>query len=162
MKNNENIYVNRVFITGFTLLTIWLLMLSFAPLLMASGFPPAGYAATMIYFLTDPVCHQLPARSLYISGLPMPVCARCYFIYLGGWMVFLIPVFRRKINFWSHRIYLIMGLLILTEFVVEKTGLYQNPTEIRMIAGFLLGILIFRLIIEALYWNEQRGTEKNG
>ncbi len=162
VKNNENILAQRILITGFTLLSVWMLMLSFAPMLMNSGSYAAQYAATIVYFMTDPVCHQLPERSLFISGIPMPVCARCYFIYLGGWTTFLIPVFSGKINFWRYRVYLIMGIIILAEFVSEKTGLYQNLAGIRMIAGFLLGILIFRLIIEALNLNEQRGTEENG
>jgi uncharacterized membrane protein len=30
------------------------------------------------------VCHQLPERSFYVSGVQLPVCARCTALYLGG------------------------------------------------------------------------------
>ena len=51
-----------------------------APLLEASGVPGA-------YLLRDtyaPLCHQIPVRSLTLSGRPLAVCARCVGLYGGG------------------------------------------------------------------------------
>jgi uncharacterized membrane protein len=30
------------------------------------------------------ICHQIPARTLHIGGVPLPLCARCSGIYLGA------------------------------------------------------------------------------
>lgn len=42
-----------------------------------------------IYFVGHLVCHQLPERSLWIAGAPLPVCARCAGIYAGALLALL-------------------------------------------------------------------------
>jgi uncharacterized membrane protein len=51
--------------------------------------PPAGNAASavaaaVVYAIGSAVCHQLPARSFWLWGRPLPVCARCAGIYVGA------------------------------------------------------------------------------
>jgi uncharacterized membrane protein len=47
-----------------------------------------------VYLLGSVVCHQIPERSFYASGVQFPVCARCTGLYLGGliglaiWLVY--------------------------------------------------------------------------
>jgi len=38
-----------------------------------------------IRFLLGGVCHQLPAHSYWVSGQPLPLCARCSGTFLGIW-----------------------------------------------------------------------------
>jgi uncharacterized membrane protein len=51
---------------------------AFAPPLLS----PEGRALVMQLFA--PVCHQLPARSPTVGGVPIALCDRCVGIYLGG------------------------------------------------------------------------------
>jgi uncharacterized membrane protein len=37
-----------------------------------------------IYAVGAVVCHQQPARSFFIDGQPLPVCARCTGLYVGA------------------------------------------------------------------------------
>jgi uncharacterized membrane protein len=40
--------------------------------------------ALAVYAIGSAVCHQLPSRSFFLNAVPLPVCARCLGIYLGG------------------------------------------------------------------------------
>lgn len=63
--------------------TLWLLTLVAAPGLARSAGPGRSVAA-IAYLAGSRVCHQRPDRAFRLSGLPMPVCARCTGLYLGA------------------------------------------------------------------------------
>jgi len=55
----------------------WLLLITSAPMLWI---PIAG----VVYLAGALICHQLPARSFHLHGAQLPVCARCFGLYLGA------------------------------------------------------------------------------
>ncbi len=57
---------------GLSLLII-AIILFFPPVTVFDKTHAIGYA----------ICHQIPARTFHIDGLPLPLCARCTGIYLG-------------------------------------------------------------------------------
>jgi len=63
--------------------TLWLLTLVGAPWL-ARSIGPGRSVATVAYLAGSRMCHQRPDRAFRLSGLPMPVCARCTGLYLGA------------------------------------------------------------------------------
>ena len=73
---------------GFVFLaTTWVALLAAAPA-AAFGAP----LTAVIYAFGSLVCHQRPERSFYLGQAQLPVCARCFGIYLGaavGALVFL-------------------------------------------------------------------------
>ncbi len=63
---------------------LFVILPALAPCLEARG---GWLAGGLIRALYHPLCHQLPARSLYICDGPMALCARCFAIYAGFWAV---------------------------------------------------------------------------
>ncbi len=64
----------------------WLAALVAAPMTLARPDAPlsARGTALAVHVAGGFVCHQLPHRSFHISGVPMPVCARCTGLYVGS------------------------------------------------------------------------------
>jgi hypothetical protein len=65
---------------------VWLAWLLVAPAWLAA--PPvsrgAALAIAVVYRAGAHVCHQDPARSFAMGGVPLPVCARCTGLYAGA------------------------------------------------------------------------------
>jgi len=55
----------------------WVLVLTAAPVLWV---PLAG----IVYLAGALICHQLPERSFHLHGTQLPVCARCFGLYVGA------------------------------------------------------------------------------
>ena len=144
--------------TGFYLLLFWNLSILAAPYWAASDVKFLQYLGSLIYFFMDPVCHQLPERSLFLAQLPMPVCARCFFIYSAGLFVTGFAFFTKRFRFWPRYIYVLMALFSASEILAEKIHLYDNWIELRALSGFVLGILIFRLILEGIIYGNKKDT----
>jgi uncharacterized membrane protein len=67
------------------------LVLAFVVLGWASSLVLAPYLARqsqvvggLVYAVGALICHQQPARSFYLAGAQLPVCARCEGLYLGA------------------------------------------------------------------------------
>ena len=141
---------------GFILLFLWTGLIIIAPLLVASKSHIFNYISSGIYFFMDPVCHQLPQRSLFLDSIPMPVCARCFTIYLTGVFVFLWQFLSKRRYPWSLKIYIFLAVPIAVEIITEKLGFYHNWLELRMLSGVLMGLIIFKLISEAFIKTEKK------
>jgi uncharacterized membrane protein len=66
-------------------------MLWFAALWLAPAAAAASSArelqsafAALVYTIGSMICHQRPERSFSAGALPLPVCARCTGVYVGG------------------------------------------------------------------------------
>jgi len=153
-EETKNMFPLRIL---FVLSVVWLALTLAAPLLVASRYSVLKYIGTAIYFFMDPVCHQLPQRSLFIAGLPMPVCGRCFFIYFGGTITVGVTVLRGKLFAWPPKIYWVLFSAITAEFIVFKWFFHTEWTYLRYAGGFLLGILLFRLLLEALMYKGNKG-----
>ncbi len=77
----------------------WLLLVLLTPAALARDI--GGRAVTLVsagtYLLGGLICHQRPERSFHPEGAQMPVCARCFGLYLGGGLGVLAALgFRRR------------------------------------------------------------------
>jgi hypothetical protein len=59
--------------------TAWILLLVAAPS-AALGVPLSG----VTYAVSSFVCHQRPERSFHLAGAQLPVCARCFGLYVAA------------------------------------------------------------------------------
>jgi uncharacterized membrane protein len=57
----------------------WVVAIVAAPA-AALGVPASG----IVYAASSYICHQRPERSFHLAGAQLPVCARCFGLYLGG------------------------------------------------------------------------------
>jgi uncharacterized membrane protein len=76
---------------------LWAILLGTAPLV--ATVTVAG--AALIYAAGSLICHQLPERSFHLAGAQLPVCARCYGLYLGvalGALAWAVVAARRERN----------------------------------------------------------------
>ncbi len=147
--------LRKVVLAGFVLLTLWLAAIVLAPLFVSAQSTALNMLGSAIYFFMDPVCHQLPARSLFENGLPMPVCARCFAIYLSGMVVVGFAIVKKAFYLWPARWYVFLTIAAASMIVPEKVGWMDDYLEVRLLAGALLGVLIFRLLLEAVVYGKR-------
>jgi uncharacterized membrane protein len=126
--------------------------LIFAPVLEAElGGPGVVNAAARLAFFR--VCHQVPARSLWIHGVCLPVCARCTGIYLGfliGWIAWgLVPEPRRSRPISSTLLFLGLAPLGI-DGLINSTTLVTSPAWLRTATGLVTGIAAARALWPAL------------
>lgn len=108
----------------------------------------AGYSAITlaIVFFFSSVCHQDPARSFWIFGGPVAVCARCLGIYLGAAAGAWIPAPRRV---------LLAGLALfatlnLADVLTEAAAWHENWKLTRFLLGALLGLAAGALVANSM------------
>ena len=101
-------------------------------------------------------CHQLPSRTLYVGGLPLPVCARDTGIYLG---IFVSTAF--ILLFGRHRsdkppglpATIVMCMLMLPMIVDgagSYLGAYETNNTTRLLTGALFGLPVPIFLIPAV------------
>ncbi|MBD3388480.1 MAG: DUF2085 domain-containing protein [Candidatus Altiarchaeales archaeon] len=87
-------------------------------------------------------CHQMPQRTLFIGGYPMPFCARDTGIYLGCMMGGLAPLLKVRLpKPMKSPLFLLASLTPLAVDGVTQTilSLRESNNEIRMLTGILFG-----------------------
>jgi len=146
-----NSNLNKKVVLGISIgLTIWIVGIVITPLLAGSGWLYGRKVAAFVYFFYQPVCHQIPERSLFLEGFSLAICIRCFSFYLSGFFIFLIYLFKDKIRMWRSSGYILLVAPAVLDFVFEKFDLYTNIIGLRFLTGLLLGIAIFHLLLVSL------------
>ncbi len=104
------------------------------------------------------VCHQIPARSIFIDGKQLPVCARDTGLYIGSLlsMLFIVTTNRRSRNaipLPSIAFFFVFFMLLLgIDGVTSYLGMRETTNGIRLMTGLLVGIglpfLMYPLMID--------------
>ena len=63
---------------------VWIALVVAVPYAMSSGHPALTAAAALFYQAAGLICHQRPERSFHLSGSQLPVCGRCFGLYLSA------------------------------------------------------------------------------
>lgn len=114
-----------------------------APLLSLAGFPLLSFAIWQFFSL---VCHQDPARSFWIAGMPVAVCARCLGIYLGAAAGAWVEASRKTLL----RALAIVLAASLLDFAAEMAGVHGNWPLARFALGAMLGGTMGALVANSL------------
>jgi uncharacterized membrane protein len=153
----------------------WIAALVLAPVTVASGTRsrPAVAAGLLVYVIGGTVCHQHPARSIHLSGAPMPVCARCTGLYAGGGLgiaAAVLMAYRRRwrplrdagadsLSAW--RITLVAAAApTAATFALEKAGGVPVTNGARLAAGVILGAAVGWIVASSLRGRETTVVEE--
>ncbi len=147
-ERNNRVFLYKIQYRGVYLFILFLSLFSVGmifstPILLDHG-KIYSFIAGLIKLFFTPLCHQIPERSFYLFGHPLPVCSRCTGIYMGFFIgSVLFPFIKIKINdvYPPKNILLIavmpMGLDVLLNWInILDTGLL-----IHFITGFIFSII---------------------
>ena len=85
-------------------------------------------------------CHGIDSRSLHVAGTPMPICARCFAIYMGalaGILVFLaVPPLRLQL---PALVLLFAVIPMGIDGLTQAAGLRESTNTLRVGTGSLAG-----------------------
>ncbi|MFW5990662.1 MAG: DUF2085 domain-containing protein [Candidatus Nanoarchaeia archaeon] len=130
----------RIYITILLLLALLNAWIIFATL-------DSGLLADSTYVAFSLVCHQKPERSFHLAGSQMPVCQRCFAIYMGAFLGGLFYSFSNKIPL----SYLFLALLPMAiDGVGQLFGVWQSNYLSRVFTGALAGGAGMLFIMPAL------------
>jgi uncharacterized membrane protein len=115
------------------LIGIWCALILFTPLI-AHLFP---VASIYLYMMFSPLCHQIPGRSFFLSGIQLPVCARCTGIYLGGFVGSFFVRPRAPPPWILMAAFLPMGIDGVTQIFFR-----ESTNSIRFLTGFIAGVAV--------------------
>ncbi len=107
----------------------------FLPLLATLATLPAVGAPFEAWFEFQ--CHREASRSLTLFGHAMPVCSRCFGIYLGLGLgaLFLRP----RLDVWPLRIWVgFAALVMVLDVLTESMGMRPEWAPLRVATGILL------------------------
>jgi uncharacterized membrane protein len=118
---------------------IWCAAIFSFPWLVESGHIKTAFA---IYLFFSHICHQNPARSFSLIGIPLPVCSRCAATYLG-WLggITIFPLWRQQ----PESIHILKCLTLLAavsltlDVGLDVVGVYHNTFFSRSLTGVLFG-----------------------
>ena len=141
----------------------WMLALVGATALAGLAHPGLGayLFSSMVFFTGSLLCHQRPERSFHWWGAQVPVCARCFGIYLGA-ALSAVAIAVTGVSLPRPRHAKIFVLAALTPnaltLVYEWTTGSMPGHWVRAGSGVLLGAVVTLVIAEAGRWMSTETT----
>ena len=135
---------------GLGVTILWLALILTPPIAQANGY---SKLATPLYHFFGYICHQRPDRSFFILGEKFGVCSRCFGVYLGLVLGFLMYPLWRKIDDIEPlaRIWLFLSMIpIGIDWSLTIFGIWENTFETRLATGLVLGIACSTYIVPAI------------
>lgn len=124
--------------------TLWCAGILAAPLCSSMG-GNAAQAGNALYQVYQPICHQIPERSYFLSGFQFGVCSRCSAIYLSFLLgTLLYPLVRNlKTPDLPPRWVMVVAVLpMLVDAAWIGPQFYEVTLVTRSLTGSLFGIIL--------------------
>lgn len=134
----------------------WNFLILLAPLAEMNGIESVS---APLYKFFGYICHQIDARSFHLHEHPLAVCSRCFGVYFGLFLGFVIyPLFRRIEEIEPFpRIWLFAALIpIGIDWSLTVFGIWENTHLSRFVTGTILGAACGIFIVPALvevFWH---------
>ena len=140
----------KVWIISSAVVLFWVLLILSAPIAKANGF---SGISTPLYGFFSYICHQMPSRSFFIEGEEFGVCSRCFGVYLGLLVGFLVYPLWRTIDeieplprFWLFLSLVPIGI----DWTLGVLDIWENTFATRLITGLILGMACATFMVPAL------------
>lgn len=136
-------------ISGF-LVFAWVFLILLAPVAESNNLTGIS---NPIYKFFSHICHQIPARSFYLENHAFAVCSRCFGIYFGLLIGFIVyPFFRSLENIEPlPRVWLFLAMLPMAiDWSLGFFGVWENTHWSRFLTGLILGAACAIFIVPAL------------
>ena len=140
----------KVWSIGLIVVFAWVAAILLAPLAKANGL--TSISAPLYHFFGY-ICHQLPTRSFFIEGEPFGVCSRCFGVYFGLLVGFVVYPLWRSIEEIDPlpRFWLFLSLIpISVDWSLTIFGIWENTFFTRFVTGLILGFACSTFIVPAL------------
>jgi uncharacterized membrane protein len=121
-----------------------------APLTKAQGHTAF---ASAIYEAFSFLCHQIPERSVHLSGHPFAVCSRCTGLYAGfAFATIALPLARSLKRTDTPRVIwlLLSGVPLAIDFGLTYFGIWENNHFTRVTTGALFGAVAAIYVVPGL------------
>lgn len=131
----------KIYFTILIFSFVWLLLIFIAPVFINSG-GELEKTGSVIYIFFSKVCHQDDNRTFRFLEHKLGVCSRCVWIYAGFFLGTAVYPLKYKLNnvippaVW---ILITVVLLLLTDVVLDASGIFINTFYSRSVTGFLIG-----------------------
>ena len=140
----------KVWIVSSAFVLFWILLILAAPVAKANGY---SQISTPLYSFFSYICHQMPSRSFFVEGEKFGVCSRCFGVYLGLLLGFLLYPLWRAIDEIEPlpRFWLFLSLVpIGVDWSLGVFGIWENTFTTRLITGLILGLACATFMMPAL------------
>lgn len=120
----------------------WSAAVLFAPLALTSHNVALATAAALFFEAAGLVCHQWPERSFHLSGIQLPVCARCAGLYFSAAAGAVAAWLARPREAGARSLRLLLAVAALPTALtvaVEVLGLAYPSNVVRALAALPLG-----------------------
>ena len=138
---------------------LWVLMLLAAP--AAVGMQLLANPAAFLYAASAEICHQITERSFAMSGIQLPVCARCFGLYFSSALGAAAAWFAAPTQLRHTRLLLALAALPTgITWGLEAAGLAGFSNLTRALAALPLGGAAGWVFVQMLrYDSESHGRE---
>ena len=119
-----------------------------------AGVDPA--TRVLLHNAFSAVCHQIPERSPHLMGVLLPVCHRCYGIYIGllmaPWVALLWPTIRTWIVRHTRPAVVLSLIPIGLDWSLSALQVWPNAAGSRMGTGVVFGLVSGLIVTVLVIW----------
>jgi len=140
----------RAWAVGLSVVVVWVLLIVLAPVAKANA---VDAVASPLYTFFRFLCHQIPERSVHIAGEQFAVCSRCFGVYFGILLGFVIYPLWRRIDEIEPlpKVWLFLALIpIGIDWSLTFFGIWENTQASRFFTGLILGVACATFIVPAI------------